>query len=200
MQGVAVYNKKKNWIKTTTDTAGHFELSNVTGGFRCPPMMVIADFKNYDKAEVKIPAGAQQTISMQQSGSKNTVAETSSATPAKESVPDPVVQFLLASAATDFNKHLAKVPDDFRNLEVGYLLSSGNEKFYVLCGEYLVENKWSAFATIKTSDYEHYLGGDKQISYCRDAVKVLTGDTKLATELKRKLDELTNNHKSDIQK
>jgi hypothetical protein len=65
LQGVTVYNKNKEWSKTTTDTTGHFELSNVSGGFRCPPMTVIADFKNYDKVEIKIPAGGQKTIKMQ---------------------------------------------------------------------------------------------------------------------------------------
>ena len=65
LQGVTVYNKNKEWSKTTTDTTGHFELSNVSGGFRCPPMTVIADFKNYNKLEIKIPAGGQETIKMQ---------------------------------------------------------------------------------------------------------------------------------------
>ena len=65
LQGVTVYNKNKEWSKTTTDTTGHFELSNVSGGFRCPPMTVIADFKNYDKVEIKIPAGGQETIKME---------------------------------------------------------------------------------------------------------------------------------------
>jgi hypothetical protein len=65
LQGVTVYNKNKEWSKTTTDTTGYFELSNVSGGFHCPPMTVIADFKNYDKVEMKIPAGGQETIKMQ---------------------------------------------------------------------------------------------------------------------------------------
>jgi len=65
LRGVTVYNKNKEWSKTTTDTTGHFELSNVSGGFRCPPMTVIADFKNYDKVEIKVPAGEQKTIKMQ---------------------------------------------------------------------------------------------------------------------------------------
>lgn len=75
LQGVTVYNKNKEWSKTTTDTTGHFELSNVSGGFRCPPMTVIAEFKNYDKVEIKIPAGGQETIKLQRQGfqSKTTI-------------------------------------------------------------------------------------------------------------------------------
>lgn len=64
LQGVTVYNKRKEWSKTTTDTTGHFELSNVSGGFRCPPMTVIPELKNYNKVEVKIPTGGQKTIKM----------------------------------------------------------------------------------------------------------------------------------------
>ena len=65
LQGVTVYNKIKKWSKTTSDTTGHFELSNISGGFRCPPMTVIADLKNYDKVEIKIPACGQEIIKMQ---------------------------------------------------------------------------------------------------------------------------------------
>lgn len=65
LQGVTVYNKNKEWIKTTTDTAGYFELSGISGGLRCPPMTVIADFNNYDKVEISIPAGGEETIKMQ---------------------------------------------------------------------------------------------------------------------------------------
>ncbi len=64
LQGVTVYNKNKDWVKATTDTTGHFELSSISGGFRCPPMTVIAEFKNYDKVEIKIPAGGQDTIKL----------------------------------------------------------------------------------------------------------------------------------------
>jgi CarboxypepD_reg-like domain len=65
LQGVTVYNKNKEWRKMTTDTTGHFELSNISGGFRCPPMTVIAEDKNYAKVEINIPAGGQDTIKMQ---------------------------------------------------------------------------------------------------------------------------------------
>lgn len=65
LQGVTVYNKNEEWNKTTTDTTGHFELSSVSGGFRCPPMTVIADFKNYEKVTIKIATGGQQAINMQ---------------------------------------------------------------------------------------------------------------------------------------
>ncbi len=126
--------------------------------------------------------------------SSNNSTEVSQTTSEKESIPDSVVQFLITSAATDFHTHQPPTPTDFRNVEIGYLLSTSNGKQYVLCGEYLSEkNEWETFATIKTSGYEQYLGGNKPISYCQDAIKVLTNESTLSTELKSKLDELRNN-------
>lgn len=125
--------------------------------------------------------------------SNNSSTEVSQTTSEKETVPDSIVQFLLTSAATDFYTSQPPPPTDFRNLEIGYLLSSSNEKQYLLCGEYLSKkNVWETFATIKTSGYEQYLGGNKPISYCQNSIKVLTDKNTLATGLKSKLDELRN--------
>ncbi len=65
LQGVTVYNKNKDWSKTTTDTTGHFELSHVSGGFRCPPMTIIVENTNYKKYETSIPAGSQEIIKLE---------------------------------------------------------------------------------------------------------------------------------------
>ena len=65
LQGVTVYNKNKDWIKTTTDTAGHFELSSISGGFRCPPMTVVTEFNAYQQTEFSIPEGGQRTIEIE---------------------------------------------------------------------------------------------------------------------------------------
>ena len=64
LKGVTVYNKNKDWTKTTTDSTGYFELSSISGDFRCPPMTVIAEFKSYNKAVIKIPTGGQEIIKM----------------------------------------------------------------------------------------------------------------------------------------
>lgn len=65
IQGVTVYNKNKNWVKTTTDTTGHFELSSISGGFRCPPMTVVTEYSAYQQAEFLIPAGGQRTLEIE---------------------------------------------------------------------------------------------------------------------------------------
>ncbi len=47
LTGVCVYNQRKDWIKTTTDSTGHFKLSAISGGFGCPPMKVTVQAENY---------------------------------------------------------------------------------------------------------------------------------------------------------
>lgn len=64
LQGVTVYNKNKEWVKTITDTTGYFELSAISGGFRCPPMNIIVAADNYTIIAFKIPAGEQDTIKL----------------------------------------------------------------------------------------------------------------------------------------
>ncbi len=104
-----------------------------------------------------------------------------------ETIPDSIVQFLIGSAATDFRTHQPPTATDFRNVKIGYIKSTDNQKIYILCGEFLSkENKeWLEFATIKTSGYEQYIG---KTQYCEDAVVVL-GDAKLGLDLKNKLIE-----------
>lgn len=85
-------------------------------------------------------------------------------------------------------------------MEIGYMLTAGSEKLYVLCGEYLSQEKaekkeWETFATIKTSGYEQYLGGSKRLSYCVDAIKVMSDEAMLSTALKNKLEELRSEKK-----
>ena len=62
---IIVYNKNKNSGKTKTDTTGHFQLSNISGGYGCPPMTVIVDDNNYKKIEISIDAGGQKEIRLE---------------------------------------------------------------------------------------------------------------------------------------
>ena len=108
-----------------------------------------------------------------------------------ESVPDSTVQFLITSASDDFSKQRQLTPIDFRQVKVGYALSSANEKVYVLCGEFLAQEEkenWLPFATVKTSGYEQYLGNQAR-AFCEKATIVSTGNVDLSLELKNKLAE-----------
>ncbi|MGE6220594.1 carboxypeptidase-like regulatory domain-containing protein [Nubsella zeaxanthinifaciens] len=65
LQGVTVFNKSKEWIKTTTDETGHFELSSVSGGFGCPPMAIVVETTGYKRNEISIPAGGQEIVKIE---------------------------------------------------------------------------------------------------------------------------------------
>ena len=100
---------------------------------------------------------------------------------------DPVVKFLLTSAASDFHDHGPKAPLQFRNVRVGHVMSDGKES-YRLCGEFLQEGnntEWTPFATIKTSGYEQYIG---PTTYCSGSIAWDTPD--LSASLQTQLDSL----------
>jgi hypothetical protein len=64
IENATVYNKNKEWNKTLTDSLGYFELSSVSGGFRCPPMTIIIKSNKYDLNETTIPAGSYLIIKL----------------------------------------------------------------------------------------------------------------------------------------
>jgi hypothetical protein len=76
--------------------------------------------------------------------------------------PDPL-EYLLASAAADFHQHQPPAPARFRKVRLGrYDAADGSTRF-VLCGEFQPSADsgpptWIAFATIRTSNYEQWLG------------------------------------------
>ena len=84
--------------------------------------------------------------------------------------PDPTaVDFLLASALKEFSASGTVRPTAIRNARIGFLPDSTNGT-YVLCGSFKSGSsataKWTPFTTIKTSDYEHWLGGAAE-AFCR---------------------------------
>ncbi|QMU30906.1 hypothetical protein [Adhaeribacter radiodurans] len=110
----------------------------------------------------------------------------------KESIPDSIVQFLITSASSDFRHHQPPTPIDFRKVKVGYLISSTNEKTFLLCGEFLSQEKkeeWETFATVKTSGYEQYIG-NQALPFCQKATIISPDETNLSVELKNRLVEL----------
>lgn len=75
----------------------------------------------------------------------------------------PVVQFLIHASASDFHDHRPPDPVRFRDVRLGHVMTARGEAQYMLCGEFLAaeagdEAAWTRFATIKTSDYEQWLG------------------------------------------
>ena len=81
-----------------------------------------------------------------------------------------VAQELIGYAAEDFRQHMQPPPSDVRRVRLGELKSAdGAQRRWVLCGEFLqggAKAVWAPFATIKTSSYEHWLGGSAA-GYCK---------------------------------
>lgn len=102
--------------------------------------------------------------------------------------PDSILEYLLASAASDFHKHGPKVTE-FRKVRFGYSTSATGERHYMLCGEFSTTQPgskadWTPFATLKTSGYEQYVGAT---TYCAaPSAKWQDGDlsSTLASRLK----------------
>lgn len=65
LNSITVYNKNKSWSKTKTDMSGHFQLSNISGGYGCPPMIVVVEERNYKTIETSIDAGGQKEIRLE---------------------------------------------------------------------------------------------------------------------------------------
>ena len=92
---------------------------------------------------------------------------------------NPTVEFLLTSAASDFRTQRSPQPIRFRNVRSGYVVTADGARQYRLCGEFLPADEggkaeWIAFATIKTSPYEQWLG-DSAVAFCERAP--MTWDT-----------------------
>lgn len=91
--------------------------------------------------------------------SRVTPGESRAVSPALE----PVIEFLLTAAATDFHNHRPPDPVRFRDVRLGHLMTDSGEKRYMLCGQFLPaqeagDAEWTPFATIKTSGYEQWIG------------------------------------------
>ena len=105
---------------------------------------------------------------------------------------DPEVEFLLTSAATDFNTHRASYPARVRNVRSGYHVTADGTRQYRLCGEYLPaqggdQAQWTRFVTIRTDPYEQWLGG-QAAPYCDSGMTWNEGD--LSSILQSRLDAL----------
>jgi len=104
---------------------------------------------------------------------------------------EPIQQFLLTSAATDFHKHGPAGPLSFRNVRVGHVMNAKGEEQYLLCGQFQqtkgAKAEWSPFATIKTSGYEQWLG-DQAEGFCKNVKWDTEAD--LSSSLQNQIDSL----------
>jgi hypothetical protein len=109
---------------------------------------------------------------------------------------DSVVLFLLDASAKDFHDHQPPVPVGFRHVQLRNLTGSNAENHYMICGQFLAQDKqnkdeWTAFATIKTSGYEQWIG-NQSLAYCQDSRSVSYKINDLSSALKSRVDSLFN--------
>ena len=103
---------------------------------------------------------------------------------------DSVTGFLLAASARDFHDH-GPTPDSLRGVKLGYQMTDQGQRLYFICGEFAAgnRNKWTAFATIKTSGYEQWIGTQAK-TLLRDSRVKWEGSSDLSSSLQRQVDSL----------
>ena len=97
---------------------------------------------------------------------------------------------LLDSAAADFHAH-GPAPSRFRNVRYGVVEAAGGGSMPLICGEFQTAAKgeeWIAFATLQTSKYEQWIGGQGQGFCDRPAFGWDKDD--LSAELQKRFDAL----------
>jgi hypothetical protein len=107
---------------------------------------------------------------------------------------DSVVEFLLTAAATDFHTHRPPDPGGFREVRIGHVMTPGGEEQSMLCGQFLPAQEggkaeWTRFATIKTSDYEQWIG-DQAAAFCQGSSVLWDEEGDLSSSLQSRLDSL----------
>lgn len=122
---------------------------------------------------------------------KNASPDSSEATATNHTELDSTVFYLLEASAADFIAHQSPLPTTFRHVTVKDLPEKNGDHHYMLCGEFLSategeSNKWVTFATIKTSGYEQWIGG-QSVGYCTEATAVKYPVTDLSDELQKRL-------------
>jgi hypothetical protein len=107
---------------------------------------------------------------------------------------DSIVLFLLGVSANDFHVHQRPIPVNFRNVQIRYLISQNAENRYLICGQFLIQDKqskdeWISFATIRTDPFEQWIGSNA-LAYCQDSKAISYKIKDLSSELKNRFDSL----------
>ena len=113
---------------------------------------------------------------------------------------DSPMEFLVTSAATDFQAHHPPVVERFRHVRFGHVMTPTGEKQYKLCGEFLPQQRdgkaaWTPFATIKTDPFEQYIGF-QAASWCQRSQFVQDGNEDLSSILQKRLDSMRQAEKT----
>lgn len=64
IEGAHVQKENKEYDKDETDEKGEFTVESISGGFRCPPMIVVVSKEGYETLTVKIDNAGNETIKL----------------------------------------------------------------------------------------------------------------------------------------
>lgn len=70
LQGATICLKNKTWDCTRSDSTGHFEISEISGGFNCPPITFVVTMDQYEKAEYSLRGGGQLNVMLHRSSAE----------------------------------------------------------------------------------------------------------------------------------
>ena len=105
---------------------------------------------------------------------------------------DSIVDLIVSISANDFYKNQQPAPVDFRNVKLKYIKKANGEELYILCGQFLTNDKLEIqFATVKNIDYEQWIG-NSALTYCQDSKEIPYTKEDLSSALKRKFESLKN--------
>ena len=126
-----------------------------------------------------------------------TIRDQHSREAAAATVPPPagIVDYLVEAAAKDFHEHPPGPGLKLREVLVGHLTDEADLRHYRLCGEFQVTKDgvpeaWRHFATLKTSAYEQWIGGDSE-QHCKGAAFQWEPGPDLAPRIQQRLDALS---------
>jgi len=124
----------------------------------------------------------------------STASVTRSESQAVSPTRDSVVRFLLTAAAADFHTHRPPDPVRFRDVRIGHVMTPSGEEQYMLCGQFLPAQEggkaeWTPFATIKTSDYEQWIGA-QAAGFCQGSTVIWDKVGDLSSSLQSRLASL----------
>jgi hypothetical protein len=105
---------------------------------------------------------------------------------------DSVLHYLIRSTVSDFRTQRPSDHLKFKEVYFGHITSDSKKKTYLLCGKFLStkgegSNKWTQFATIRTSGFEIYLGAN---IYCQDPSFTLENKNDLSSVLQSGFDDI----------
>ncbi len=67
IKGARIYNKDKTYNQVLSDSTGYFEISNISGGFKCPPLSIVIEKEQYITQAITVKHSQTDTVRIEMS-------------------------------------------------------------------------------------------------------------------------------------